>query len=577
MIKNLVAKNLSGLCIIVITISTIFLNFSHHRWQKDDRVIEWDVKSYYAYLPATFIYKDLSLQFRRDNIEKFRDLIWPVETPTHKLAIVTTMGLSFLYAPFFAIAHIYSLISEYDADGYSLPYRFALVFSSLFYVIIGLIFLQKTLRKYYKEDIVALVVTAIGIGTNLLYYYSYEAAMPHAYNFALISLFVFLTIRFYEYPSSKKIFWLGLVSGLITLIRPTNIIILILFFLWNITSGKDFKNRVSYFLKEYKLVLLMIAGFILIWIPQFIYWYWVSGKIFYFSYGEVGGKFFFLNPQIKNILISYKKGWFVYTPIMLVAFIGIFTLPKQKKGLFLPVLLFTLLNIYILASWWCWWFGGSFGLRAFIDSYAIMAIPLASIISTLSFKKYLKYLSFGFISLLIVFNIFQIQQYTNQAIHYWWMNKATYWETFLKLRPTERYWELVTLPDYDKAREGIYVEIKPEYKKKEKKPVIPSKEKMIAHIIENIKNDSIQYSDLEIEAKTSGVTIDSILITKAEEIYLINSTEYKRELIIENLINSLRNNSELMEQIEKKAKKREISIDSMLVLDAIWLYENNKY
>ena len=233
MTKKLVAKNLSGLCIIVITISTIFLNFSHHKWQKDDRVIEWDVKSYYAYLPATFIYKDLSLQFRRDNIEKFGDLIWPVETPTHKHAIVTTMGLSFLYAPFFAIAHIYSLISEYEADGYSLPYRFALVFSSLFYVMIGLIFLQKTLRKFYKEDIVALVVTAIGIGTNLFYYYTYEAAMPHAYNFTLISLFLYQTIRFYENPTNKKIFWLGLVSGLITLIRPTNIIILVLFFFIN--------------------------------------------------------------------------------------------------------------------------------------------------------------------------------------------------------------------------------------------------------------------------------------------------------------------------------------------------------
>lgn len=576
MIKNILTKNISLICILIIGIGSIFLNFSHHKWQKENSVIEWDVKSYYAYLPATFIYKDLSLQFRRDNIDKFGDLIWPVETPTHKHAIVTTMGLSFLYSPFFGAAHIYSLNTEYEADGYSLPYKFALVFSALFYVIIGLIFLQKTLREFFKEDVVALVVTAIGIGTNLFYYYTYEAAMPHAYNFTLISLFLYFTIQFYKNPGIKKIFWLGLVSGLITLIRPTNIIVLVLFFLWNITSLKAFKDRVLWFMKEYKLILIMATAFILIWIPQFIYWYWVSGKIFYFSYGEIGGKFFFLNPQIKNILISYKKGWFVYTPIMLFAFVGIFTLPKVRKGLFIPIFIFSIINIYILASWWCWWFGGSFGLRAFIDSYAIMAIPLGAIITRFSFKKYLKIISFGFISLLILFNIFQIQQYTHQAIHYWWMNKEAYWETFLKLRPTERYWQVITLPDYEKARKGIYVEIKPEYEKKENNN-IPSEKEILNHISENIKNDSVQISMLESKAEKKGINIDSLIMARAKEIYYKDSAKYKKELIIQNLIFSIKNNADLLEQIEKKAKKRDISIDSMIVIDAIWLYENNKY
>jgi hypothetical protein len=432
------------------------------------------------------------------------------------------------------------------------------------------------LREFFTEDVVALVVTAIGIGTNLFYYYTYEAAMPHAYNFTLISLFLYLTIQFYKNPGTKKIFWLGLVSGLITLIRPTNIIVLVLFFLWDITSIKDFKDRVLWFLKEYKLILIMATAFILIWIPQFIYWYWVSGKIFYFSYGEIGGKFFFFNPQIKNILISYKKGWFVYTPIMFFAFAGIFTLPNVRKGLFIPVFIFSIINIYILASWWCWWFGGSFGLRAFIDSYAIMAIPLGAIITRFSFKKYLKIISFGFISVLILFNIFQIQQYTHQAIHYWWMNKEAYWETFLKLRPTERYWQVITLPDYEKAREGIYVEIKPEYEKKANNN-IPSEKEILNHISENIKNDSVQISMLEAKAEEKGINVDSLIIARAKEIYDKDSAQYKRELIIQNLIFSIKNNADLLKQIEKKAKKRDISIDSMIVLDAVWLYENNKY
>ncbi|MCG8411192.1 MAG: hypothetical protein MI739_07905 [Bacteroidales bacterium] len=562
MIRKFCFKNASILAIVFILISVTFLNFSHHRWLRSGRVIEWDIKSYYAYLPATFIYKDLSLQFRKDNIEKFGDLIWPIETPTGKHAIVTSMGLSFMYAPFFGIAHIYCLNnSEYDADGYTMPYKFALVFSSLIYVIIGLFFLRKILKKFFSEDIATIVILAIGIGTNLLYYYSYEAAMSHAYNFTLITIFLWQIIRFYERPNSSKALLIGLNSGLITLIRPTNILVLIILFFWNISSFSEFKTRVIFYIKKYKLTLIMMIAFILVWIPQFLYWYKVSGKIFYFSYGAVGGKFFFNNPQISNILISYKKGWFIYTPIMFIAFIGIFALLKTKKEWFSSIFIFFILNTYILASWWCWWFGGSFGHRAFIDSYGIMALPLAALLNFTKQKRILYHISIGCIFLLIVFNNFQIQQYYRNAIHYWWMNKDAYWETFLKLYPTERYKQLIVLPDYEKAREGIYVGIKQEYKKEEKIKILPSKQETIMFIKDQLAVDSS--------------SSDSLLLKEAEDIYLLDSSKYKKQLILNNLEKDIRHNKSLMEDIAIKAKRRNIELDSMVTLDAIWLY--NKY
>lgn len=91
-----------------------------------------------------------------------------------------------------------------------------------------------------------------------------------------------------------------------------------------------------------------------------------------------------------------------------------------------------------------------------------MAIPLGAFLQYALSNKWLKYTLPTIVILLIGFNNFQIQQYKNSAIHYWWMNKEAYWETFLKLRPTDRYWEVITIPDYDKAREGIYVDMKPE-------------------------------------------------------------------------------------------------------------------
>lgn len=32
---------------------------------------------------------------------------------------------------------------------------------------------------------------------------------------------------------------------------------------------------------------------------------------------------------------------------------------------------------YTYAAWWCWWLGGAFGHRGFVEYYALLAIPLA--------------------------------------------------------------------------------------------------------------------------------------------------------------------------------------------------------
>lgn len=320
----------------------------------------------------------------------------------------------------------------------------------------------------------------------------------------------------------------------------------------------------------------MIVAFILVWVPQFIYWYKVSGKIFYFSYGEAGGKFFFNNPQIYNILISYKKGWFVYTPIMFLAIIGIFTLLKFKKGLFLPFFLFTIVNIYVLSSWWCWWFGGSFGHRAFVDSYGLMAIPLASLLNFAKYKKFTFYISVGIIVLLIAFNNFQIQQYYRNAIHYWWMNKDAYWETFLKLYPTKRYNQIITLPDYAKARQGIYEEISPESKEQKVIKIIPTKKDIINFIVNETKKDCT-FIQLISKNETDSLKIDSLINLESHHKYKTDSFKYYKKIVLSNLEKDIRNNKPLMEDISIKAKRKNISVDSMVTLDAIWLYNKNGY
>ncbi len=449
---SLVKVSYSKIAIYIIIISSVFILFKYKYWQKENRVIVWDVISYYAYLPATFIYFDTSLDFIDHYKGKHKFIFWPSIAPNGKKVIKTSLGLSILYFPFFLMGHLSALISGYDAGGFSAPYKFFLQFSSLFYLAIGLFYLRKVLLVFFSETATSLGILLTFFATNLMYYTAFEATMSHSYNFAMFAVFIYLTIKWYSLPTNKNTILLGLLSGLIVLTRPTNIIILLFFVFWDIKNPKQLKPRFNFLLKNTNKILLMAFMAFIVWLPQFLYWKMQTGSFIYFSYGDE--RFFFNDPQIINGLFSYRKGWLLYTPVMIFALFGILFLKKQASSFFLPVLLFTVFNIYIILSWWCWWYGGSYGLRAFVDSYAILIFPLVAIIDYFYKRAKAKIFILTLSSILLFHGIFQTMQYYYGAIHWDSMTKDAYRESFGKLHPTENYWKMLNPPDYEKAKKG---------------------------------------------------------------------------------------------------------------------------
>jgi hypothetical protein len=239
---------------------------------------------------------------------------------------------------------------------------------------------------------------------------------------------------------------LGLLGGLITLIRPTNIVVLVILFLWNVVSWADIKERVRLFISKWYWTGTIALFFFIIWIPQFLYWKFISGQYLYYSY-DASSHFDFFSPHIIKGLFSYRKGWLLYTPIMIFSLLGIIVLYKKHKTWFMPIGSYTILNIYIVLSWYCWWYGGSYGLRAFIDSYSILALPLAAFTAwALKKKPVIRYSYLIVFIFLIALSIFQTAQYRNGAIFYDHMTKKSYWETFGKLRPTADFYKYLDVP-----------------------------------------------------------------------------------------------------------------------------------
>ncbi|MBE0637405.1 MAG: hypothetical protein IH598_02690 [Bacteroidales bacterium] len=447
---------ISGFAIVLVAIIVLSIDNNLGRWKAEQGIIVHDVYPFYAYLPATFIYHDLGLDFVDGGTHNGQFILWPKITPEGKKVITASMGMSVLYFPFFLPAHVYAVCSSYPPDGYSAPYKVALMLSSAFFLILGLIYLRKLLRKYFSDLVTAIVLFIIPIATNILWYTVVESAMSHVYNFALISIFLYHTDRWHEEITLKRSIIIGLLAGLIALIRPTNILVLILFFFWDVKSWNEAGKRVIFFLHKWRHVLLMIIAFVLVWIPQFLYWKMQTGQYLYYSYPDDQG-FFFGNPQIWNSLFSWRKGWLLYTPVMIFAVAGIAAMRKNHPKLFLPVLIYTLVTIYVISSWWDWWYGGGFGLRAYIDMYGVFALPMAASLTwIINRKMVIKYALILIFLLLTARSLFHHVQYHYGAIHWFSMTREAYLDSFFRIRPSDRFPELIKNPDYTLARKGIY-------------------------------------------------------------------------------------------------------------------------
>ncbi|HOT89793.1 MAG TPA: hypothetical protein PL028_09660, partial [Bacteroidales bacterium] len=149
-----------------------------------------------------------------------------------------------------------------------------------------------------------------------------------------------------------------------------------------------------------------------------------------YSYGDEG--FNFMSPQIFNILFSYKKGLFLYTPILLLSLTGAYFLWKNARFEFYSFFGFFFLITYILSSWWCWYYGGSFSSRVYVEYIAVFMILLGTLIERVN-RKWIRNMFISSIIALIVICQIQTYQYRYYLIHWSEMTKEKYWDVFMKI------------------------------------------------------------------------------------------------------------------------------------------------
>ena len=94
-------------------------------------------------------------------------------------------------------------------------------------------------------------------------------------------------------------------------------------------------------------------------------------------------------------------------------------------------------------------------MRPLIESYAILAIPLASCLVWVGKRKIvMKMLLSVLIFALYSQSLFHTIQYYYGSIHWDSMTKEAYFDSFWKVRPSGKFYSLLMEPDYEAAKNG---------------------------------------------------------------------------------------------------------------------------
>ena len=424
----------SKLILILIAAISLWIASNIH-WGKDNwkGILESDAKGYYAYLPAFFIYQDPNFEFFETIEEKYpQPLLYYDYRKNLEEGLVNKyyIGSAVLQTPFFLLAHGLTSISDAEnADGYSKWYQIAVSLSSLFYLWFGLFYLRLSLKHIGLQDYwISITLLCTLFSSNLFVYAITDPGYSHIYSFALISFFLFQCLKFSDSGSSNQIYWIALSFGLIVLIRPINF--MVIFALPFIFGSKKqlvlFLNR----LINPKILLVSILLVIAALSIQFCYYKLAINNWWVYSYEDEG--FNFRDPHFWDILFSYKKGLFLYTPIYLLSFLGLIRLWREDPFRFWSWIVFFTLITYVFSSWWMWFYGASFSSRVYIEYLPLFMMLFGFYLRQIQ-QSYIK----GSISLIILALIvicqIQIYQYRHYIIHYSEMTKEKYWEVFLRL------------------------------------------------------------------------------------------------------------------------------------------------
>jgi hypothetical protein len=253
---------------------------------------------------------------------------------------------------------------------------------------LSVVLLLFAMRQLTNEKIAWLIAIVYAFGTSS-FSSSSQALWQHGPSQLFLTLTLYCLVKSLEQPRFAT--YAGLALGSAIMCRPSNVIMVI-----PIAAYVLFRQRHQF------------VGFCLAAFPPFLAFltynmiYNGSAVSTGFAIGIIDpsrlralGAHLFKTPLhegLAGVLFSPSRGLFIYSPILVLACIGIVVVWKDFKRALLKYLSFVpLLTILLAAKWINWWGGGSYGPRLLADITPFLCLYLYPPLERAHSRPLLKY------------------------------------------------------------------------------------------------------------------------------------------------------------------------------------------
>ncbi len=377
-----------GLCAMALAVSALY----YANYGQEGYSFHGDALGYYFYLPTTFIYHNFKSieelpadrQIRPFILSCAKGMSANQRSEKGYLIYQYTYGMAAMELPFFLVAHGIELARGSPANGFSETYQTAIGCSTVFYTFLGLWLTFLLLRRYFSKPLSLTVVALLLLGTNLFWFTWQQHGMAHVPLFFLIAALLHLTLLVHQHWRWRHVILLGLVGGMITVIRPVDALVLLFPMLYGV-ADRGVKAQLFLFWQHRLKVICCGLVFLLPILPQLLLWKWLTGHFHFDSYGA-WQTLDLKHPRLIDGLVGGNNGWLVFTPLMVLAVAGLFLLPKKVPAFRTALPLFFGAYVWVIYSWYCYNYINGLGSRPMVDVYAVLALPLAACIDRIKRK-----------------------------------------------------------------------------------------------------------------------------------------------------------------------------------------------
>jgi hypothetical protein len=363
------------------------------------RIYASDEVQYFAYLRSLWFDHDVSFENEYQHFYDagvaaspgFHETFLERTTETGRRINFATIGCALLWAPFYAIGDVIARVlhamgREIAVDGYSQPYVSAVAYASACYGFVALLLsvaivddLARAWPSLRLRGVPA--ASAVWLGTPLLFYMYVAPPMSHATAACAVAAFLLTWLRVREAWEPAGVALLGALAALMTMVREQDAFFVAapaIDLVWTLLMARESRR-----LRRLGAVAIGVVVGAVAFLPQALAYLALNGHI-----GPsrlVARKMTWSAPHAAEVLTSPAHGLFFWTPLALLAIVGLVVLcrhlPSRFHGVSAGFLFAVALQVYVGGSVESWTVAGAFGQRRFVSLTALLVAGIAALLA----------------------------------------------------------------------------------------------------------------------------------------------------------------------------------------------------